>query len=179
MKSMVLKAGLIMAFALLALAACSGKNEPNGSAAASLQSDPASPPPSLSGMPSNSVASSASSLTPSDSIYIESQAPLLQTPESYPLLVADIIEQYRNNSIEVGDMFPALPDDFEFPQALTDFVFWQDEMGYYTTMIHDKNNFYEMYISIDDTIYDGIKPEENPHVFMVSFNKIASPDGDA
>lgn len=103
---------------------------------------------------------------------IQQEEPISNDTEKYQLLAVELIEQYKNNSIEVNDTFPALPEGFEFPDNLSAFEFQQNEMGYFVTSIIDKNNTYEMFISIDDMTYDGVKPEENPHVDSVFFNKI-------
>jgi len=103
----------------------------------------------------------------------QQEEPLIGDTESYQLLAANLIEQYKNNTIEINDMFPAPPEGFEFPENLSDLEFWQNEMGYFVTSIIDKNNTYEMYISIDDMTYDGVKPVENPHIDSVFFNKIS------
>jgi len=103
----------------------------------------------------------------------QQEEPLIGDTESYQLLAANLIEQYKNNTIEINDMFPAPPEGFEFPENLSDLEFSQNEMGYFVTSIIDKNNTYEMYISIDDMTYDGVKPGENPHIDSVFFNKIS------
>ena len=65
----------------------------------------------------------------------QQEEPLIGDTEIYQLLAANLIEQYKNNTIEINDMFPAPPEGFEFPENLSDLEFSQNEMGYFVTNV--------------------------------------------
>jgi hypothetical protein len=99
--------------------------------------------------------------------------PTTDGKEEYLILIEEIIEQYKNGSVDVSDLFPTVPEDFEFPDSISDLDFQQDEMGYYTASVVDTGNRYEMFVRIDDMSYDGVKPEGNPHIRSVLFNELS------
>ncbi len=105
--------------------------------------------------------------------YGQDETPATDNNSAYQSLALDIIEKYKGNSITISDDFPALPSDFVFPDDLSNIEIQQSEMGGFYTIITDKNGKYEMGISIDDTTFDSEKPENNPHVNGVMFNKIS------
>ncbi len=89
--------------------------------------------------------------------------------QKYSELIDGLISDYKSGNITTSDKIQQMPQNFIFPDDLPLITFDVDEMGYYVGQLVSDDGLYSMWISIDDTIYDESKPEDNPKIIGVTF----------